>query len=162
MAAAVLGSQQLAHDFQAARTTKYGIPIPRTALPVTILGFIASGGMAVQVEILEYTVKANWFCLIDEILLGFTGAPLNPGDATFTVDIDRPLGVTNSGYSEKDYGAFPFAVGSFTLGRLWWCNFRHRNKETIRVKVTDNIGVGAGVFQAALLGWEWPETSHGS
>jgi len=131
-------------------------------LPVTVVGFILTPGMGLQGEILEYTVKANWLSLIEGILLGFTGAPLNPGDATFTVDIDRPLGVTSSGYSEKDYGSFPFAVGDFIRGPLWPCHFRHRNKETIRVKVTDNIGVGAGVFQAALVGWEWPETSHGS
>ena len=161
MPASVLqNNQQLAHDFQASRVTQYGVKVPKIAEPVTIVGSIAPIAGTV-VEILGYTVKANWMCLIEGIVLGFSGAPLNPGDVTFSIDINRPL-LSTTGYTEKDYGIFPFAVGAFINGPLWPVQFRHRNKETIRIKGLDNVGLGGGVLQAALVGWEWPETSHGS
>ena len=134
--------------------------IPIHAIPLNILGFVQSPAYGNQAVILTYTVRANWACLITNIGLGFAGAaplPL-PGDITWAVDIDRPLG-SNAGYFEKDFGSVQIPLGTFS-NLPWPVNFRHRNNEVIRVKgiTNQNVGTGAGNFlTAALLGYEWPE-----
>lgn len=136
--------------------------VPIHAVPLNILGFVQSPayGPANQALILTYTVRANWACLITHIVLGFAGpapAPL-PGDITWAIDIDRPLG-SQAGYFEKDYGAVQIPLGTFS-NLPWPVNFSHRNNEVIRVKgiTNQNVGTGAGSFlTAALLGYEWPE-----
>lgn len=148
--------QTRGRDFQDDRKTQYGFRVPNFADPVTAFGTIATAGMGNSVVIVTYVVKANWYALIEGIVFGYSAGALNVGDVTFTVDVDRPLGST-SGFSEKDYGAVPFALGAFVNGPVWPCCFRRRNRETLRVKALDNIGVGAGKFQAALIGWTWPE-----
>jgi len=136
--------------------------IPIHAIPLNIIGFVASPafGAANQVTVLTYTVRANWACLITNIVLQFQGpapAPL-PGDITWAVDIDRPLG-SQAGYFEKDFGAVGVSLGTFA-NLPWPVNFKHRNQEVIRVKgiTNQNVATGAGAFLcAALLGFEWPE-----
>lgn len=153
--------QSIARDYTAGRKTQYGVQVPKIASPVTLFGAAVSGGAGNQVVLIDYIVKPNYFALFEGIVLGYSGGPLNPGDAIFTVDINRPLGVTNTGYTERDYGSVPFPIGSLIGGPIWPCHFRHRNKEEIRVKVKDISGNNSQ-FTAALVGWEWPETSQGA
>lgn len=157
--------QQEALSWARMRRSPFGLPISRVALPVTLFGFAAlPGGYGTQVLLIEFKVKANWFFLATGIVLGFQGngnAP-GPGDALYTVDIDRPLG-TSEGYVEKNYAAVPFQIGSFDVGPEWNVEFRHRNTEVVRVKGTPvaNMGVGDSNFlTAALTGWEWPEGGY--
>ncbi len=167
MGSSVLSSlsdlQQQASDFASSRRSPFGLPLPRVALPVNKFGFAAlTAGYGVEVLLLQFPIKANWFFLATELVLGFTGtgnAP-NAGDVSYTVDIDIPLGgAQGKGYYEKDFQAVPFPLGS-TLQGPWKVEFRHRNRETIRIKGTPvaNMGVGASNFLVATLsGWEWPE-----
>jgi hypothetical protein len=170
--AELTSAQTMMRDWAESRRTPFGTRVPKIALPVAAFGFIQVPAFGTQANILPasvpanqdyiYKVKPNWYALICGLILQFTGtgsAP-NPGDLSYTIDVDRPLGVSGVGYTEKDYNAVPFLLGSFTLGFPWPTEFKHKNGEELRIKATAiaNMGTGAGnFFQAALLGWEWPE-----
>jgi hypothetical protein len=169
MSAAALTSladtQRQSLDWASSRRSPFGLPIPRVASPVSVFGSSnLVGGYGVEVLLLEFKVKANWFFLGCGIVLGFSGignAP-GPGDVRYAIDIDRPLADV-TGYDEKNYQAVPFPLGSFQVGPQWPVEFKHRNLEVIRIKGTPvaNMGTGAGNFlTAALLGWEWPEGGY--
>ena len=150
-------------DWGETRRSPYGLPIPRQALPVTRFGSATGLVYGTQALLLTFQARPNWFFLACGIVLGFQGggnAP-NPGDVSYTIDIDVALGsVSGAGYAEKDYGNVPFPLGNVTIGPVWPVEFKHRNGETIRIKGTPiaNMGIGAGNFlTAVLLGWEWPE-----
>lgn len=153
--------QEMMRDWATARRSPYGIPIPRTAIPVTKFGSVGvPAAFGVEIVVVTYQVKANFFGLICGLVAGYSGTGTAPlaGDVTFRVDIDRPLGLT-TGFSEKDYGNVPFPLGNFTNGPLWPVEFRHMNSETIRLKATpvQNMGLGPGnAFVGALVGFEWP------
>lgn len=157
--------QREALSWASSRRSPFGLPIPRVGLPVTVFGSAAlPGGYGVEVLLIEFPVKANWFFLATGLVLGFSGSGSAPqfGDVRYTVDIDRPLG-GDSGYSEKNYSAVPLMLGSFDRGPQWAVEFRHRNDEVVRVKGAPiaNMGTGAANFlTAALMGWEWPEGGY--
>ena len=154
--------QKQSMEWASSRRSPFGLPIPRVASPVTVFGFSAlPGGFGVQVQLLQFQVKANWFFLACGVVLGFSGAgnAPGPGDVQYTIDIDRELGGLD-GYVEKNYANVPFPLGSLQIGPQWPVEFRHRNDEVIRIKGTPiaNMGTGAANFlTAALVGWEWPE-----
>lgn len=139
-----------------------GFEIPRIAVPVLGVGAVVSPayGAGNQVQLVEHTVPANYEALFTGIVLGYAGAPAAlPGDILYTVDIDRPLGVTATGYNEKDFELIALELGSFVTGFLWPVEFRHTSGEQIRIKgqTVANVGVGGGNFlTAALVGFEWP------
>lgn len=151
--------------FATGRQTPFGLKIPKFAVPVTAIGTVTGLAYTVQSLITQYTAKANWYLVICGLVIQYTGdgpAP-NPGDATFTVDVDRPLGDNTAGKAEKDYGAIPILLGSFTGGPVWPCEFRISNGETIRLKVLPNANMGVGVGNwalGALLGFEWPQQGY--
>lgn len=158
-------TQTQANSFSQSRKTPTGAPIPWNARPVTkfpLTPVVAPAyGSANQVVLVTYTVPVNWSALLYGVVFGFSSAsapaPL-PGDLVFTVDIDRPLGSTFGGYTEKDYSAVPFALGALTNGPYWPIEWQHTSGEVIRIKgyTVANVPTGAGSFLvAALLGWEW-------
>jgi len=147
------------------RTTPMGAPIPKSAIPVFSLGTATPTAYAPaagsSVLLVTYQVKANYYFLGCGVVLQFagTGPAPNPGDVSFIIDIDRPLGNTTAGYVEKDYGNIPVTLGSFQQPPPWPVEFRHSNGEVIRIKGTAvaNMGIGAGNFLlGALIGFEWP------
>jgi hypothetical protein len=156
--------QKQMEDWGAARRTVLGAVVPKKALPVFARSFAAVPNYGTQALVATYEVKPNWKSLICGVVLGFQGngsAP-NPGDVSYTIDIDVPPGGVSAGYTEKDYAGVPFPLGSFVLGP-WPCEFVHENGETLRVKATPvaNMGVGAGnFFIGALIGWEWVKEGH--
>jgi hypothetical protein len=146
------------------RQTPFGVKVPKWAVPFNILGFGTPADYNVQVQLVQYQAKANWYAVVCGIVLQFqgTGPAPNPGDVQFTVDIDRPLG-SIAGYAEKDYGAVPIVLGSFTQSCPWPVEFRHSDGEIIRVKGTaiQNMGTGAGnSLLACLVGFEWPQQGY--
>jgi hypothetical protein len=152
--------------FAEGRQTPFGLKIPKWAVPVTAIGSATGLVYAVQALITQYTAKANWYLVICGLVIQYTGtgpAP-NPGDATFTVDVDRPLGDNTAGYGEKDYGAITDSLlGSFTTGPVWPVEFRISNGETIRLKILPNANMGIGVGNwaiGALIGFEWPQQGY--
>ena len=153
--------QNMMRDWAESRLTPFGLKIPKFAVPVTALGYAQPAVYGDQVLLCQYQFKAGWYGIITGLVVGFQGsgpAPL-PGDVSWAVDIDRPLGAT-SGYSEKDYGAVPFSLGDLVNGPVWPVEFRHSNGETIYLKGTPvaNVGLGAGQwFVGAMVGFEWPE-----
>jgi len=159
-------SQQMASRFSMYRQTQSGLIIPKSATPVFRYGFSVVPAYGTQVQLVEYDIPVGMFSLVCGIVLQFagTGPAPNPGDVSFTVDIDKPLGsAATVGYTEIDYASVPFLLGSFVY-YPWQCEFRHQDGETIRIKATPvaNMGTGAGNFLlGALLGFEWPKGSRG-
>lgn len=164
--------QGLMRDWAYSRRTPFGTVIPKTALPISAFAFAEVPAYGTQANLVPanapaaqdymYQAKPNWYAIICGLILQFTGtgpAP-NPGDVSFVIDVDRPLGVTGVGHAEKDYGLVPFVLGAFNQGYPWPTELKHRDGEILRVKATPvvNMGTGAGnFFQVALIGWEWPE-----
>lgn len=147
------------------RHTPFGVKVPKFAVPVTALGTVQVPAYGTQAQIVQYQAKANWYFVACGLVLQFSGsgsAP-NPGDVTFTIDIDRPVNDFTSGYVEKDYGAIPILLGSFAQGFVWPVEFRHSDGEIVRIKATPvaNMGTGPGnFFLACLLGFEWPQQGY--
>lgn len=151
--------------FAEGRQLPFGVKVPKFAVPVTTIGYAVPAAYGTQVLLATYQVKAGWYAVITGVVLQFsgTGPSPNPGDVSFTVDIDRPLGDLTAGYSEKDYGSVPILLGAFTQGWIWPVEWRHSDGETIRIKATPvaNMGLGAGNFLlACLLGFEWPAQGY--
>lgn len=155
--------QRLAAEIGAGRRTPSGTIVPTGARPVTRFASAAAPayGAGLQIDLLDYTVPQNWQALIYGVVMQFTSSagpfPL-PGDLNFSVDIDRPLGVTNRGYTEKDYGSISFPLGNLTTGPYWPVEWIHVSGEALRIKAytVANVSTGAGsFFAAAILGWEW-------
>lgn len=156
--------QQKALAFSIERRTPFGVLVPKCAVEVSPAGFVQVPVYGTQIVVTQYQAKADYFVLIWGIVLGFnsssSGPAPNPGDVSWRVDIDCPLGAANQGYPLKNWGARTFNFGSFVPGDPWPVDFRFRNGETLRVKGTPvaNMGTGAGnVFTAGLFGYEWPE-----
>lgn len=164
--------QTMMRDWAESRRTPFGTRVPKTALPIAAFGFVQVPAFGTQANIVPaganpgqdfmYEAKPNWYALICGIVLQFAGAgpaPL-PGDVQYVIDVDRPLGVTGIGHAEKDYNVIPFTLGAFTTGYPWPTELKHRNGEQLRIKATAIVNMGTGLgnfFQAALIGWEWPE-----
>ncbi len=166
-------SQEMMRDWAESRRTPFGTRVPKVATPVAAFGFVSTPvAYGTQVNIVpanapanqDFLVQArpNWYLLICGLILQTAGngpAP-NPGDVSFLIDVDRPLGVTGVGHAEKDYGVVPFTLGDFNFLGPWPTELKHRDGEQLRVKATPiaNMGIGLGnFFKAALIGWEWPE-----
>jgi hypothetical protein len=159
--ASVSEQQQLMTDWADSRRLPSGIIIPKTAVPVFAYGFAVAPAYGTQVQLAQYQTKANWYSLICGIVAQFqgTGQAPNAGDISFVVDIDRPIGDTTAGYTEKDYNGVPFVLGTFAPGEAWPCEFKHSDGEILRIKATpvQNMSTGAGNnLVGAFLGWEWP------
>ena len=158
--------QENMRDLAGMRSTPFGVVVPKYATPVTAIGFVAvPAAYGTQAQVVQVQTKADYYAIICALVFGFvsTGgagpAPF-PGDVTFMVDVDRPVG-SLEGYPEKDYGAQPMLLGSLN-GFPWPCDFRIENGEILRIKATPvaNMGLGPGNwFTGALLGYEWPK--HG-
>lgn len=155
--------QKLASEIGQGRRTPSGTVVPSSARPVTLFGQVQAPayGAANQIVLLDYTVPVNWNALLYGVVLQFTSgagpSPL-PGDLNFSIDVDRPLGVTIRGYTEKNYGSVPFPLGSLTNGPYWPIEWIHTTSERIRIKgyTVANVSTGVGsFFTTALLGWEW-------
>jgi hypothetical protein len=154
------------------RQTPFGVVVPKIALKVNAYGVAQVPAYGTQVNIVgtnqpanqDYLVQArpNWYLLLCGVVLGFQGqgpAP-NPNDVQFTIDVDRPLGATQVGYSEKDFGLVTTTLPLPGISTIEPIEFKHRNGERIRVKATPiaNMGTGLGnFFSVALYGYEWPE-----
>lgn len=154
--------QEQMRDWAAGRRTPTGLPIPYAALPDTRFGRMQTPDYGTQVVLIEFTIPINWFGLYWGVVFGFASggpAPL-PGDITYVVDVDRPLGATDLGYTQKDYGNVTIGqLGSFPFGSPWPVEFKFETGQVVRIKATPNANVatGAGSFLlASLLGYVWP------
>lgn len=152
--------------YSATKRTVWGTPIPWIAEPVFAQGFVTAPayGTANQDIICAYQVPRGYQALLCGLILGYAGAagPALPGQVVFSVDVDNPAAIPvfpQMGYTEKDYAAVPFPLGSLSPALPWPVELRHEQNETVRVKGRTVSGVATGVGNflfAALLGFQWP------
>lgn len=134
--------------------------------PPSSTDVLVTGSLAIPMsgtgdaEVLNYTVPSGKRFYLTAVVLG-ANITIVPGQALFTVDRNRPVGVPNTQFM-PEHGLInvPFGLGSFVPGRPWKLE-RAREFEpldVVRIKA-NNIGLAAGdpnFFIGALLGWELP------
>lgn len=148
------------------RKTVWGTPIPWQAEPVFASGYVVAPayGAANQLILCTYQTPRGYTLLISGIVLGYAGGAgaALPGQVQFSVDVDNFNAAVVSpqlGYTEKDYAAVPFTLGTLVGGPVWPVEFRHDQGETVRIKgqTVSGVATGAGNFlYAALVGFQWP------
>ena len=125
-------------------------------------GTVVTPALGTTVQVLQYNVKNNYHAAARAILFEYTGGAYNPGDFTWSITVNEPVGSSlANGVPWKDYVNVPFNVGSRQAGP--WPVLSGElsifsSKDQIRMVAT-NIGLGVGApnyFCAALVGWEWP------
>lgn len=146
------------------RRNATGLLVPDEADPRFVIGYSVAPayGAANQVQLVTYTPPAGYQTHFCEIVLGFsgTGPAPNLGDVNFSVDVDRPLGSTSSGYTMKDYASIPLPLGAAAPYEPCLCDFLIKDQEVLRVKAytVANMGTGVGNYLFAILrGYEWPK-----
>jgi hypothetical protein len=147
------------------KRTVWGTPIPWQATPVFAQGFQVAPayGAANQVILCTYQVPRGYNALLCGLVIGYAGgSSALPGQVIFSVDVDNPSAAVVSpqkGYTEKDYAAIPYPLGSLVGGPVWPVEFKQDEGETVRVKgyTVSTVATGAGNFlYAALVGFQWP------
>lgn len=160
-AALLSNVQEMARDF-GARQTAGGLIIPRNAIPLLAIGSQPSPVLGATVELVAYTVNPQWLAVITGVIFAYDGTPsLTPGsgDGIWSVDIDRPIGgPAILGYSEKDFQAIKWPLGSYASGP-WPVDFLHKANETIRIKfqaVATLIPGAPNFVTGGMVGYTWP------
>lgn len=155
-----------------AHKTSFGVPIPLVASqPIFAKGFAEAPdyGAANQVILCSYKIPRGYNAVICGLVFGYAGGGGTfslPGQLLFAVDVDDPNAVTTGaqpGYTEKDYAAVPFQLGSLVGGPVWPVEFKLEQGEEIRVKgqTVSTVAVGPGnVLFAALVGFQWPSQGY--
>jgi hypothetical protein len=154
------------NELSRSHRTVWGTPIPWSARPVFVKGFVVAPayGPANQVIVCTYQVPRGHTALICGVVLQYAGGGGSalPGNILYTIDVDNPNAAVVSpapGYIEKDFNFVPFQLSDFVLSPPWPVEFRHDEGETIRIKAqtVNTVAVGPGNFvSGALVGWQWP------
>jgi hypothetical protein len=140
---------------------------PPEAIRVTA-GADTSGSLlvpaaATPTQGLLYTVDEGFqFCLdrlvVEYIAAGQVGA-WNPGDATWSITANQPVGVTSfQGYVVQGFSAVDVPLGSLQIPWPLEMPELFDAGDQVRVVFTNtNLAQGAGnTFKSILLGWRWP------
>lgn len=140
---------------------------PPGAIRVTA-GADASGTLVVPAAAtptvgLLYTVDEGFIFALEKIVVQFLAGGIvggwNPGDATWTLDVDRPLNVGSlQGYDVQGLTNVDVPLGSLIFPWPLECPELFEPNDALRVKFTNtNLSSGAGnFFKTILLGWRWP------
>lgn len=117
---------------------------------------ITTPAAAIQTLILEYDVPDSQRFVLDRLVLWFT-TTYQPGDFTFVVDVNRPLGFNSAqGTPLRGFGALQNTFGN--LYRAEKVNGGEldilKPRDQLRVKVTNNtLGAGGAFFVARFFGY---------
>ncbi len=125
-------------------------------------GAVETPAQAAAVEVLAYQIPNNKRGVFRWLLVEYTGGSYNPGDFTWSMTVNLPVGSTiGEGVTVKDYVNVPFNMGS-RAGGPWPMNSGElsvfESRDIIRIQAT-NVQLGVGTpnfFVAALIGYEWP------
>jgi len=91
---------------------------PPGSIPVHEIGDIASPAQGVLSVIFQYRVPKGFNFYLCRVLEDFSGGPVNPGDALWTVDQNAPL-PNVQGMPVQGLTATPTPLGSFLTGLKW-------------------------------------------
>jgi hypothetical protein len=132
-------------------------------------GLDSSGTIAVPVagtptQGILYTVEEGFqFCLthiVVEFLTSGIIGPWNPGDALWSLTVNRPVGLTTfQGYVAQGFSGVDVPLGTLQIPwPLEMADFFDAN-EALRIVLT-NVNLSSGdpnFFKCILLGWRWPK-----
>lgn len=135
---------------------------PPAETPVSARGTIAAPAYGVQALVASFQVPQAMEAVITSILCSFDGSGFIQGSGAivWSIDINRPLGATQQGYSPPYFGSIITQLGSLTMGA--WAipgGLRLSERDTIRFKVTTGapVGIGAPNYITCMLqGWYYP------
>lgn len=114
---------------------------------------------ATQTLILQYDVPDSERFILERIVLWFS-TNYAPGDFTFVVDVNRPIGFSSAqGTPFRGFGALQNTFGN--LYRAEKLNAGQQDilnpRDQLRVKVTNNtLGAGGAFFTARIFGYTLP------
>jgi len=140
---------------------------PPGAIRVTA-GADSSGTLIVPVAAtptqgLIYTVDEGYLFALERLVVIYMTAGAqgnwNPGDATWSLTVDQPVGVVNyQGMNVQGLTNVDVPLGSLQFPWPLECPEIFSPNDTVRIAFTNtNLNSGAGnYFKSILLGWRWP------
>ena len=114
--------------------------------------------VATPSTVLEYKVPTGKRFWMHGILQD-ASVTLQPGDASWTVDINAQVPDSSQASRVQGLINIPFPLGSLENGKVWWfpMPYLFEPLTVIRSRVTNNIlGSGIGVFTSAFVGYLVP------
>lgn len=138
---------------------------PPNAEPVHEIGTIETPDQGSTAVVLTYTVPSGYRFYLRAIVQNYVGGAFVPGDALWTIDRNRPVGIADiQGQPEQGLVAVPVEVGSlkpFSSDKFWRA-YEFEELDVVRSKGTNvNLGVGApNFFVSAFLGYIVPMTAN--
>jgi hypothetical protein len=134
---------------------------PRNAEPVHVIAFAPTPAALATVEILKYPVPSGYRFYLRAIVQGYVGGAFLPGDATWTIDRNTPIGIpTLQGQPEQGLINVPVQLGSFTASSPWILPraYEFEELDDVRSKGT-NVNLGVGIpnfFMSGFFGYLVP------
>ena len=111
---------------------------------------------------LAYRVPSGSRFIMTGIIQNAFGGAINPGDLTWTVDVNAPVGIADfQGMGKQGLINIPIPLGSFVFGVIWEFKrpYEFEPLDLIQSKVTNvasgNVGPGNPVL-SAFLGYRVP------
>jgi len=133
--------------------------IPVNQITQTPVGVPAIGLTAVA---LAYRVPSGYQFIMTGIVQNIYGSAVNPGDVTWTVDRNKPVGIADSqGMGVQGLINVPVPLGSFPFGVIWEFKrpYEFEPLDLVQSKATNVASGGVGLPNAlisAFLGYLIP------
>jgi hypothetical protein len=134
---------------------------PRNAEPVHVINSVPTPAALATVQVLLYSVPPGYRFYLRAIVQNYVGGAFLPGDATWTIDRNTPVGIPNlQGQPEQGLTNVPVQLGSFTASSPWRLPraYEFEELDDIRSKGTNvNLGVGiSNFFMSGFFGYLVP------
>lgn len=133
---------------------------PQNSSGVFRQGFIAvpADGAVNQAVVLQYNVPDSVYFVLQGVSLNLIGATWNPGDFTWLMDVNAPIGLPSAQATPlQGYGAVGTELGSLQDGPYPYVSGELdilKPRDQLRLKVTNNALVaGTGSFVATFTGY---------
>ena len=147
------------HDKQSAWPYEWAFP-PENSANVFRQGSLLVPVAATQSLVLQYNVPDSLAFVLTRVCLLVTGVNSLPGDFTWTLDVNLPLGSSSAqGTPLQGFGQVQTQLGSFE--RAWDIESGEldilKPRDQLRAKVVNNnLGAGNGYFVAMFVGYTIP------
>ena len=150
---------QQQHDKQSAWPYTW-VYQPENSSQVFRQGFLTIPAAGAQSLVLQYNVPDSVAFVLKRVCLLVNGTAWAPGDFTWTIDVNLPLGSSSAqGTPMRGFGAVQTTLGSLEKGWIVEAGELDilKPRDQLRAKVTNiNLGLGSGQFVAMFIGYELP------